>query len=127
LESCKEHAECRSRNFFGTKARDIQDEVKGNSEKSGLDPSLPKRLIKLGENAKTARLVRTTELVLSPTDLTFPYAALNYCWGPSEYGTFKTGSYIGTIREGYPTRETPPDYRGCILLDEEVMLGLPLG
>lgn len=91
MVSCQKHTECNSHNFFATKAREIRNGGEGDAEKSNFDPCLPKRLIRLGENAKTARLVRT------PTNSTAPYAALSYCWGGN--GTFKTEEHTLEVFE----------------------------
>jgi len=88
LVSCKEHAECNSHNFFAAKASEIPDGGELGAEKSDFDPSLPKRLIQLGENAKTDRLVQTAQLLRGSINSRAPYAALSYCWGGN--GTFKT-------------------------------------
>jgi hypothetical protein len=100
LKSCEKHTECNSHNFFAAKARETQDAGDGGSKKSNFDPTLPKRIIQLGENAQTARLVHT------PTDSTVPYAALSYCWGGN--GTFKTENHtLEDFEKAIPVDELP--------------------
>ena len=115
LVSCQKHTECNSHNFFATKEREIRDKEEGDAEKSNFDPSLPKRIIQLGENAKTARLVR------SSTTSRVPYAALSYCWGGN--GTFKTEKHtLEEFEKGIPVEQLPQTIKDAFCLTKAIGL-----
>lgn len=84
---------------------ECDDTGEGDAEKSHVDPTLPKRIIQLGEDVKMAWLVP------SPTNLTVSYAALSYCWGLGN-ATFKTeGHTLEDFELDIPCVSTSPDYK----------------
>jgi hypothetical protein len=115
LVSCQEHTECNSHNFFSAKAREIRDGGEGDAEKGSFDSSLPKRLIRLGENAKTARLVQC------PTNITVSYAALSYCWGGN--GTFKTEEHtLEDFQKDIHLVNLPQTIKDAVYLTKRIVL-----
>jgi hypothetical protein len=115
LASCQEHIECNSHNFFTAKAREIRDGREGDTENCNFDPIQPKRMIQLGENAKTARLIRVS------TNSTDPYAALSYCWGGN--GTFKTKEgTLGKYEEDIPVEKLPQTIKDAFCLTKAIGL-----
>lgn len=117
MKDCEEHPECNSHNFFGAQARipSTERESGGESEidESSFAPILPKRMIKLGERAETARLVET------PPNAR--YAALSYCWGRN--ATFMTvKDTLAQNAENIPMGDLPQTIRDAFCLTKELRL-----
>lgn len=144
LKSCEQHPECNSHNFFGAQAGRAEifgkyagsrwwqafrrmvtavsslfwihwKERKSKVQHNRLSPILPKRMILLGEKAKTARLKNTAE------NTTVPYAALSYCWGDN--ATFMTvKDTLEKYEKDIPIEELPQTLKDAFCLTKELGL-----
>jgi hypothetical protein len=85
------------------------------ADRSSFAPILPKRMIKLGKGAKTARLVDI------PTNATVPYAALSYCWG--ENATLMTKNHtLKKFKKNIPMWKLPQTIKDAFCLTKELGL-----
>ncbi len=107
MEDCETHPECTSHNFFGSKIPEMT--------KDAFESILPKRMIFLGEKAKTARLIDT------PLDTRVSYAALSYCWG--ENATFMTfKKTLKDFEKAIPVDDLPQTIKDAFCLTKELGL-----
>jgi hypothetical protein len=116
MESCREHPECNSHNFFAqSSGTQTSGKAAGDDTgKKGCNHFLPKRLIWLGENAEKVRLVPY------PTQCE-EYAALSYCWGGD--GTFKTeGHVVEKFEKDIPLKHLPQTIRDAFCLTKRLGL-----
>jgi hypothetical protein len=122
LEECEKHPECNSHNFFGGQVPQAKISRKvavsageSETERDKFAPILPKRMILLGEKAKTARLVD----IHSNTRV--PYAALSYCWG--EKATFMTEKHtLSGFKQNIPMDKLPQTIKDAFCLTKELGL-----
>ncbi|TVY80462.1 hypothetical protein LSUE1_G005342 [Lachnellula suecica] len=111
LISCEDHLECNTYNFPRS---DNQNLVSSDGTEL-LELSLPKRLIFLDEDLKSARLVSC------PMTSTISYAALSYCWGGDE--NFKTvESTLPELERNIPLDQLPQTLTDAFNLTKKIGL-----
>jgi hypothetical protein len=115
---CGEHTECNSHNPFSGQKGNIQNEERKESKRAKRDYNAtyyPKRLIELGKDVTTARLVPY------PIDSAPPYAALSYCWGGER--TFKTSEHTEEkFKKNIPLDELPQTLKDAFSLTKKIEL-----
>jgi hypothetical protein len=122
LKECEKHPECNSHNFFSGQVprAEVSRKVavsagESETERDKFAPILPKRMILLGENAKTARLVDTH------SNTRVPYAAMSYCWG--EKATFMTEKHtLSGFKQNIPMDKLPQTIKDAFCLTKELGL-----
>ena len=111
------HPECSTHNFFSGRISQSEslESGKAGRDKNDFAPILPKRMILLGDQAKTAQLVKT------PSDESVQYAALSYCWG--EHANFMTvKDTLKYFESDIPMHDLPQTIKDAFCLTKELGL-----